>query len=76
MVCHVVKFGNGTAIVCSRRQRRRRCPFCHKRDATKLCDHPTGSGTCDAPMCENCATVVGLDRDLCPDHATQGELAL
>lgn len=43
------------------------------RPATKLCDYPLrgpkAGKTCDAPLCERCATVVGADRDFCQPHA-------
>ena len=34
--------------------------------ADLLCDGPAASGTCDAPICANCATEIGPDRHLCP----------
>lgn len=37
-----------------------------------LCDHELSGGkTCDAPLCELHAKVVGKDRHLCPRHAAE-----
>jgi hypothetical protein len=63
----------GGAIVCSRGQRAKRCSNCES-DATRLCDAPLRGRkegkTCDAPLCERCATrLKGVDGDLCPAHA-------
>ncbi len=34
-----------------------------------LCDWPTERGkTCDLPLCSECATKIGEDRDLCGIH--------
>lgn len=35
-----------------------------------LCDWPVEGGTCDAPLCSDHATSVGLDLDYCPRHAS------
>lgn len=38
--------------------------------STRACDAPIGSGhTCSMPICEEHATRVGDDLDLCPVHA-------
>lgn len=37
--------------------------------SSRQCDAPVGDGTCDMPLCEEHATRVGPDRDLCPKHA-------
>lgn len=38
-----------------------------------LCDFPLeGGGTCDAPLCPDCATEVGPDRHYCQIHVKQG----
>lgn len=71
MHCEWVKVGNITAIVCSsgRKERVKKCSFCHARPGTKLCDYETTPGkTCDRLMCDKCATNVGPDRDHCPNH--------
>lgn len=61
-------------IVCGPARRAKKCPFCHKNPATKLCDFEGEPGnTCDAPMCSNCATPIGKDRDLCPMHKAKAE---
>lgn len=50
------------------------CRFCRKeskrsRKSMKLCDwQTTSTSTCDAPMCDEHATSVGPDKDLCPPH--------
>lgn len=73
MPCHPIKTESGiVAIVCTIRPRQRRCRWC-KADAPLLCDgpHPSGRGTCDAPMCSAHAQHIGPDRDLCPTCAKQ-----
>lgn len=61
--------GNIYGFACGRGPKRCKCG----RKSTKICDHQlTGKlagKTCDAPLCDNCATPVGKDRDLCPVHA-------
>lgn len=73
MTCEVVKLPNGeTAIICGPRQRARRS--CGA-PANRLCDFAQpqkASGTCDKPLCTNCAVSAGPDRDFCPDHALAG----
>ena len=57
------------------------CPYCHKNEATQLCDfvvdyiwtsHPDHFGlqylTCDNSMCKECATNVA-GHEFCPDCA-------
>ena len=70
MPCDVISMpGGGHAII--RRSARPRCAFCGTREHTKLCDHsdPTRiSRTCDARMCDLCATRIGSNLDVCPDH--------
>jgi hypothetical protein len=85
MPCDFVRFRDGTtAWICSRQGRGRKpkpCCVCG-RDSTRLCDHPVPSrksGTCDAPLCDDCTTVntsvkhlsvdVQDEFDLCPKHA-------
>ncbi|MBP2635026.1 MAG: hypothetical protein H6Q72_933 [Firmicutes bacterium] len=56
-----------------------RCDFCRRKPATKLCDYPVGERasphmvikygkriTCDAKMCDDCATSLGYEMDFCP----------
>jgi hypothetical protein len=78
MPCEWVKFGDSFAICCSRGKKRHWCQFCHERAATKLCDAPLPGGkTCDAAICDVCATKGGNDIDYCPGHkdeAKQGAL--
>jgi len=65
--------GGGTAIVCSRGPVQRcKCGAL----ATRLCDWKVPgkkSGTCDAPLCANCAISPAPDKDLCADHAREWE---
>ena len=65
----VIDLGDGIkAFVCTK-GRRDRCRFCHNQYVTKLCDFPTGRGrTCDAGMCDRCATAVAHEVDYCPRH--------
>lgn len=75
MTCTPVKLsGGGTAIVCGPHQKRKRCAC--GRPADLLCDWKVPgrkSGTCDAPICDQCTTSPALDKDLCPDHARELE---
>ncbi|MGB5809311.1 MAG: hypothetical protein WBG86_02200 [Polyangiales bacterium] len=68
--------GPVNAIVCNR-QRRAKCSVCRKKAGTRLCDAPlervryarkTRSKTCDKPLCDDCAIVVGENTDVCPGH--------
>lgn len=73
MHCEVLrdKEGRPIGVVCGlRRAPRRMCKFCQKDFVRKLCDFPTGTGgkTCDAGICDRCATTIGPDRDYCPNH--------
>lgn len=79
MVCRSMPIGPegrlGTAIVCSRAERPRKCKACGEKTADLLCDFPRPrkrSGTCDANLCERCAVVVGDDRHHCPKHPREG----
>lgn len=69
MHCQHVRFpGGGTALVCGPKPRRCKCGNA----ATLLCDWKMPSrksGTCDAPICERCATTPAPGKDLCPKHA-------
>jgi hypothetical protein len=80
---HVVAEGSVSApggklqvIVCGARSRRKRCRWCGA-PHTKLCDFKLSGKkagqTCDAPMCDRCATrmgeVAGDTVDYCPPHA-------
>ena len=70
MTCEHVTLSNGVgAIVCSSHRRQRSA--CGRR-ATQLCDWmvPTRrSGTCNAPICTDCATSPAPDKNLCRKHA-------
>lgn len=71
MPCHRTPFG----FVCTGREPRKRCRHCGRwADPARLCDYPMParkSKTCDAVMCLGCATQVGPDKDICPDHLAQ-----
>ena len=76
MHCEVIKNREGQpiGIICGHRQRSRTlCKFCNRDFVRKLCDFPTGAGgkTCDAGMCDRCATSIGPDKDYCPTHKGQ-----
>lgn len=62
--------GGGFAIICSR-GKRERCQFCGA-SASKQCDFPVErkgkQTTCDAWMCNRCATPQGPNLDYCPPH--------
>jgi hypothetical protein len=77
MPCNMIDFGDGTtAIVCTRGRRQKPCRWCG-RPHTKLCDFPLSGAkagkTCDAPMCDRCATSVGPNLDYCPPHTRYSE---
>lgn len=70
MTCEHVRLpSGGAAIVCSSGQAKRcRCG----RRADLLCDWKVParrSGTCDVPICSNCAISPAAGKDLCPAHA-------
>jgi hypothetical protein len=73
MICTPLKLDDGVIAIMCRSGRRQRCKFCSTGSCTKLCDHPVRSGTCDAPMCDRCATSVGPEMDYCPPHARHAE---
>lgn len=76
MKCQSFTLGGATVFICGGRPSRSSltgtCRFCMKNKASKLCDqviHRDGKKrTCDAEMCESCATNSGRDVDYCPDH--------
>lgn len=66
-----MKTGKVNGFICSHGKRpgsRTPCCACGQVGSPKLCDgrRPGQRGTCDAPLCDHCASHVGLDRDLCP----------
>lgn len=68
MACSIVKTPLGHVIICGPK-RVKACAHCGS-ISTKLCDYPNGRGkTCDRPICEDCATHVEPDTDLCRNHA-------
>lgn len=70
MPCETITLPGGiSAIVCTRRKPRRRCSCGSGQFTSLLCDHPKPrGGTCDKPLCDGCAVVVGTDRHHCPGH--------
>jgi hypothetical protein len=74
----VVDLGNGvTAWVRGTRRKKDICRFCRNRYVTKLCDFPIPVGdvghkrTCDAGMCDQCATPIAHEVDYCPNHKSK-----
>lgn len=70
MVCDIVKLGgDGFAVMCSGRRRRRRCYLCSN-DSEVVCDFPTGEKTtCDRELCRtHRRKMFGEKEDYCPDH--------
>jgi hypothetical protein len=64
--------GNVVGIACSR-EAVKYCSAGCGRKASKLCDFElvgkrTGE-TCDAPLCDRCATAITKKKDYCPAHA-------
>lgn len=83
MPCVPFTLGTARGIICTR-TRRPRCAC--GQPATLQCDAPTPAklissgpnagrvrkaGTCDKHLCTSCATEVGADRHLCPEHKGQ-----
>lgn len=68
--CKWINLPNGgVAHVNMGHSKPKRCKFCTHGTGAMLCDFTVGQGkTCDAPMCERCATEVGLDLHHCPTH--------
>ncbi len=72
MACETIQDDNGHVIIFCGRSRRQRCKFCHQGFVAKLCDFPVAPGkTCDAGMCDQCATRVASEVDYCPIHKGQ-----
>jgi len=74
------KEGQVVGILCSRSRHpgsRTRCECCGTMGARFLCDFPMGKKrngkpkTCDKKICGGCRISVGVDRDLCPEHAQE-----
>lgn len=75
--CLQIEIGGVRAIVRMSGKPPRMCAFCKVKYSTKLCDFalrntstggPDVQATCDAPMCDDCATSVGANRDYCKFH--------
>lgn len=66
--CHV---GPGY-IACTRGPRKQKCSFCGN-VSTLLCDFPVAGGTCDKPLCRQCARSIGPNVDHCFAHVVLGE---
>lgn len=71
MACRVIKVGDTVAFVKGAFPTPKKCAFCDHA-GTKLCDGTRQlrpditSKTCDASLCDGCATAIGMGRDLCP----------
>lgn len=71
MACEIITIdGRSVGIICGRNIRHTKCKFCGAA-CTKECDYPSSkrSGTCDAKLCDRCATSGGAELDYCPTHA-------
>jgi len=70
MACHYLyKHGQFLGVVCEGREKRQFCACGRVSDL--LCDWKVKtkkSGTCDAPICRQCALEVGPDKHLCKAH--------
>lgn len=81
MPCEKIKFGNSTAIICSRGHRPKPCFYCG-RPSDFLCDSPVGitkSGKkkdCDRALCVVC-TQKGISKnvDFCREHYPKAKAA-
>lgn len=68
----VIDLGDGVKAFVRTKGRRSVCRFCGNQFVTKLCYFPTGKGrTCDAGMCDKCATPIAHEVDYCPTHKHQ-----
>jgi hypothetical protein len=79
MVCERLRFnGGGWGYACSRKPTVRRCACGQK--AARQCDHElTRRGkraTCDRYICRGCARELRPGVDVCPEHASDVQLAL
>ncbi len=69
MTCEHVKLpGGGTAIVCGRFPRRRRCCACHLVGGFQCDWKVSKTKTCDRYICPEHAQEVAQDKHLCPEH--------
>ena len=78
--CEWIKMPDGTTAIvrfAGKRPESKKCAWCDKM-STRLCDYrisPQGQvthvRTCDAPMCDDHATNIGPQLDLCPNHAAR-----
>jgi uncharacterized protein YeaO (DUF488 family) len=59
----------GVAKSCGSRRRGPRCWSCGATGAGRQCDAKTEKGACDRHVCVACATSIGPEEDLCPEHA-------
>lgn len=64
----------GNAIVCTRRERPKKCGC--GRTSTALCDWKVEGGTCDARLCYRCTYQPAPGKDLCPTHASEWKARL
>ena len=73
MPCEITRFpGGGVMITCSRGGQPAKCSVCGA-PAPRLCDWPTGSGTCDKPLClRHAKHGCKPGRDYCPEHDLKG----
>lgn len=67
MGCEPFQTESARGFICTRGRKTRKKCGCGK-VATLLCDAPATKGTCDAPICMQCAISVGPDLHHCPAH--------
>lgn len=79
-MCEALEMNGATYFICRGRRSypEKLCCFCKVKFTSRLCDYEIERGkTCDAEMCSSCATRIGKDLDICPDHCSispQGQL--
>lgn len=67
--------GGTRVVACRPAAKRKRCSVCGGLGASKLCDFPVedgtspATGTCDKPLCVECAVHREPDSDYCPGHS-------
>jgi predicted amidophosphoribosyltransferase len=73
MACAILRneIGKAIGMICGV-PRKHLCVFCRAEYSSKLCDFPVAKGkSCDAKICDACATSISADVDYCPRHRDQ-----
>lgn len=70
MKCQITILPDGSYAIVSREPRSQQCTIC-KRSIKEwnLCDFVIGTVTCNAVLCQPCASHNGPDSHYCPKHA-------